>query len=251
MDYYSSLKKQLDYDLDCHFFDSIDSTNSFLANSPYETKNQLCVAREQIKGQGQHGRNWVSEKDGSIIFSIRQCFHEQVNVSGLSLVVGMAIIKSIEAECQLLGLKIKWPNDIYFKDKKLAGILMENTLHKAKQYVLVGVGVNFKLQEKIEIDAPWIDLSKIVDKLPDFQRLTASLINNILAMSDDFQLNGLRSLKSEWDDYDMLKGVSIKVKEPSQEFQGKLDGITDQGALRVLTENGVKELFSSMHIEYI
>ena len=49
----------------------------------------------------------------------------------------------------------------------------------------------------------------------------------------------------------MRKGVSIKVKEPSQEFQGKLDGITDQGALRVLTENGVKELFSSMHIEYI
>ena len=168
MDYYSSLKKQLDYDLDCHFFDSIDSTNTFLSNSPYQPKTQICITREQTKGQGQHGRGWVSEKDGSIIFSIRQCFHEQVNVSGLSLVVGMAIIKSIEAECQLLGLKIKWPNDIYFKDKKLAGILMENTLHKAKQYVLVGVGVNFKLQDKIEIDAPWTDLSKIVDKLPDF-----------------------------------------------------------------------------------
>ena len=163
----------------------------------------------------------------------------------------MAIIKSIEAECQLLGLKIKWPNDIYFKDKKLAGILMENTLHKANQYVLVGVGVNFKLQDKIEIDAPWTDLSKIVDKLPDFQRLTASLINNILAMSDDFQVNGLRTLLSHWDDYDMLKGVLIKTRESSQEFQGKLDGITDQGALRVLTEDGVKELYSSMHIEYI
>ena len=251
MDYYSSLKKQLDYDLDCHFFDSIDSTNTFLSNSPYEPKTQLCITREQTKGQGQHGRGWVSEKDGSIIFSIRKSFHEQVNISGLSLVVGMAIIKSIEAECQLLGLKIKWPNDIYFKDKKLAGILMENTLHKANQYVLVGVGVNFKLQDKIEIDAPWTDLSKIVDKLPDFQRLTASLINNILAMSDDFQVNGLRTLLSHWDDYDMLKGVLIKTRESSQEFQGKLDGITDQGALRVLTEDGVKELYSSMHIEYI
>ena len=251
MDYYSSLKKQLDYDLDCHFFDSIDSTNTFLSNSPYEPKTQLCITREQTNGQGQHGRGWVSEKDGSIIFSIRQCFHEQVNVSGLSLVVGMAIIKSLEAECQLLGLKIKWPNDIYFKDKKLAGILMENTLHKANQYVLVGVGVNFKLQDKIEIDAPWTDLSKIVDKLPDFQRLTASLINNIISISDDFQVNGLKTLLSHWDDYDMLKGVLIKTRESSQEFQGKLDGITDQGALRVLTEDGVKELYSSMHIEYI
>ena len=70
-------------------------------------------------------------------------------------------------------------------------------------------------------------------------------------MSDDFQVNGLRTLLSHWDDYDMLKGVLIKTRESSQEFQGKLDGITDQGALRVLTEDGVKELYSSMHIEYI
>ncbi|MGB0545551.1 MAG: biotin--[acetyl-CoA-carboxylase] ligase, partial [Candidatus Pseudothioglobus sp.] len=149
MDYYSSLKKQLDYDLDCHFFDSIDSTNSFLANSPYETKNQLCVAREQTKGQGQHGRNWVSEKDGSIIFSIRQCFHEQVNVSGLSLVVGMAIIKSIEAECQLLGLKIKWPNDIYIENQKLGGILLEMVGDPAGQCtVIIGVGINHAMPEQ-------------------------------------------------------------------------------------------------------
>jgi len=251
VDYYSSLKKQLDYDLDCYFFDSIESTNSFLANSPYETKTQLCVTREQTKGQGQHGREWVSQKDGSIIFSIRKSFHEHTNVNGLSLVVGLAIIKSLEAQCQLPGLKIKWPNDIYFADKKLAGILMENNVYKGKQYVLIGVGVNFKLLDKIEIDAPWTDLSKIVKELPNFQHLTASIINNIIAMSDDFQMNGLSSLQSHWEDYDMLKGVSIKSRESSQEFQGKVDGISDQGALRVLTEDGVKELYSSMHIEYI
>ena len=251
MDYYSSLKKQLDYDLDCHFFDSIDSTNTFLSNSPYEPKTQLCITREQTKGQGQHGRGWVSEKDGSIIFSIRKSFHEQTNVSGFSLVVGLAIIKSLEIKCRLLGLKIKWPNDIYFEDKKLAGILMESNIHNGEQYVLIGVGVNYKFLNQIEIDAPWTDLSKIVKNLPDFQYLAASLINNIISMSDDFQVNGLRTLLSHWDDYDMLKGVLIKTRESSQEFQGKLDGITDQGALRVLTEDGVKELFSSMHIEYI
>ena len=172
-------------------------------------------------------------------------------MNGLSLVVGLAIIKSLEAQCQLPGLKIKWPNDIYFADKKLAGILMENNAYKGKQYVLIGVGVNFKLLDKIEIDAPWTDLSKIVKELPNFQHLTASIINNIIAMSDDFQMNGLSSLQSHWEDYDMLKGVSIKSRESSQEFQGKVDGISDQGALRVLTEDGVKVLYSSMHIEYI
>ncbi|WP_435189334.1 biotin--[acetyl-CoA-carboxylase] ligase [Pseudothioglobus sp. nBUS_23] len=251
MDHYSSLKKRLDYDLDCHFFDSIDSTNAFLANSPYETKTQLCVTREQTKGYGQHGRKWASQKDGSIIFSIRKSFHEHTNINGLSLVVGLAIIKSIEYQCQSFGLKIKWPNDIYYEDKKLAGILMENNIHNGKQYVLIGVGVNFKLSNKIVIDAPWVDLSRIANRLPNFQHLTASIINNIIDFSDDFQANGLSSLLSHWEDYDMLKGVLIKSKESGQEFQGKIDGITNQGALKVLTEDGVKELYSSMHIEYI
>ena len=163
----------------------------------------------------------------------------------------MAIIKSIEQECDLDGLKIKWPNDIYFEDKKLAGILMENNHYKGKQYVLIGVGINFQLIDKIDIDTPWIDLSRIVSQLPNFQKITALIINNILIMSEDFQINGLSNLISEWDDYDMLKGQEIRSIELNNEFQGHIDGITHQGALKVLTRNGIKELYSSMHIEYI
>ena len=251
MDYYSPLKKQLKNDIECYFFDSIDSTNSFLANTPLTTKPQLCIAREQTMGKGQYGRSWVSQKDGSIIFSIRKCFNEGINLNGLSLVVGMAIIKSIEAECQLSGLKIKWPNDIYYGDKKLAGILMENTHYKSNQLVLVGVGINYQLVDTNEIDEPWVDLSRILNKLPNFQQLTAKIINNILFFLEDFQINGLSNLLSEWHHYDMLKGVRIKFRESNIELQGQIDGITNQGALKVLTKDGVKELYSSIHIEYI
>ena len=251
MDHYSSLKKLLNDDIDCHFFDSIDSTNSFLANAPYSDKTQLCVTREQIKGKGQHGKEWVSQKDGSIIFSIRKSFPKENNVNGLSLMTGLAIIKSLEAKCNLLGLKIKWPNDIYFGDKKLAGILMENNIYKNKQFVVTGVGINYQLLDHDEIDTPWTDLSKIVNQLPSLQKLTASIINNILNMSEDFQINGLSKLHSQWDDYDMLKGVAIRSRESNQEFQGKVDGISHHGALKVLTKDGVKKLYSSMHIENI
>lgn len=251
MDYYSPLKKQLKNDIECYFFDSIDSTNSFLANTPFTTKPQLCIAREQTMGKGQYGRSWVSQKDGSIIFSIRKCFNEGINLNGLSLVVGMAIIKSIEDECQLSGLKIKWPNDVYFGDKKLAGILMENNSYKGNQFVLIGVGVNFQLVDKHEIETSWVDLSRILTKLPSFQKLTAAIINNILILSEDFQLNGLTRLLSQWDHYDMLKGVRIKLRESNIEFEGQIDGISEQGALKVITKDGVKELYSSMHIEYI
>ena len=251
MSHFSSLKNLLENNFECYFFESIDSTNSYLASTKYSTKPQICITREQTKGKGQHGRNWVSQKDGSIIFSMRKSFNEGMNLNGLSLIAGMAIIKSIEAECQLSGLKIKWPNDIYYGDKKLAGILMENTHYKSNQLVLIGVGINYQLVDTNEIDEPWVDLSRILNKLPNFQQLTAKIINNILYLLEDFQINGLSSLLSEWDHYDMLKGVRIKFRESNIELQGQIDGITHQGALKVLTKDGVKELYSSMHIEYI
>ena len=251
MSHFSSLKSLLEDDFECYFFESIDSTNSYLASTKYSTKPQICITREQTKGKGQHGRNWVSQKDGSIIFSMRKSFNEGMNLNGLSLIAGMAIIKSIEAECQLSGLKIKWPNDIYYGDKKLAGILMENTHYKSNQLVLVGVGINYQLVDTNEIDEPWVDLSRILNTLPNFQQLTAKIINNILFFLEDFQINGLSNLLSEWHHYDMLKGVRIKFRESNIELQGQIDGITHQGALKVLTKDGVKELYSSIHIEYI
>ena len=251
MSHFSSLKNLLENNFECYFFESIDSTNSYLASTKYSTKPQICITREQTKGKGQHGRNWVSQKDGSIIFSMRKSFNEGMNLNGLSLIAGMAIIKSIEAECQLSGLKIKWPNDIYYGDKKLAGILMENTHYKSNQLVLIGVGINYQLVDTNEIDEPWVDLSRILNKLPNFQQLTAKIINNILFFLEDFQINGLSNLLSEWHHYDMLKGVRIKFRESNIELQGQIDGITHQGALKVLTKDGVKELYSSMHIEYI
>ena len=251
MNHFSSLKSLLENNFECYFSESIDSTNSYLASTKYSTKPQICITREQTKGKGQHGRNWVSQKDGSIIFSMRKSFNEGMNLNGLSLIAGMAIIKSIEAECQLSGLKIKWPNDIYYGDKKLAGILMENTHYKSNQLVLVGVGINYQLVDTNEIDEPWVDLSRILNKLPNFQQLTAKIINNILFFLEDFQINGLSNLLSEWHHYDMLKGVRIKFRESNIELQGQIDGITHQGALKVLTKDGVKELYSSMHIEYI
>ena len=251
MNHFSSLKSLLENNFQCYFFESIDSTNSYLASTKYSTKPQICITREQTKGKGQHGRNWVSQKDGSIIFSMRKSFNEGMNLNGLSLIAGMAIIKSIEEECQLSGLKIKWPNDIYYGDKKLAGILMENTHYKSNQLVLVGVGINYQLVDTNEIDEPWVDLSRILNTLPNFQQLTAKIINNILFFLEDFQINGLSNLLSEWHHYDMLKGVRIKFRESNIELQGQIDGITHQGALKVLTKDGVKELYSSIHIEYI
>ena len=210
----------------------------------------MCHARAN-SGKGQHGREWLSQKDGSILLSIRQTFGIDINLSGLSLVVGLAIIRALEKECRIDGFKIKWPNDIYFREAKLAGILLENSIQEGSQSVIIGVGLNYHLEQEMYCDIPWIDLSKIAKKLPDIHELTASIINNILSMSAYFKLNGFSDLLSQWDQYDMLKGAKLKSIELGKSFEGEVVGISDQGALKVLTENGTKELYSSKNIEYI
>ena len=251
MDHYSSLKSLIDNDIECHYFDSLESTSAFLNSLPSSNLTQLCVTREQTQGKGQHGREWLSQKDGSILLSIRQTFASDINLSGLSLVVGLAIIKALEKECKIDGFKIKWPNDIYFKEAKLAGILLENNIHEGSQSVIIGVGLNYHLEREMSCDIPWIGLSKITKKLPDIHELTASIINNILSMSAYFKLNGLSDLLSQWDQYDMLKGAKLKSIEFNKSFEGEVVGISNQGALKVLTENCTKELYSSKNIEYI
>jgi len=249
--HYSSLVDLLPKDLECHFFDSIESTNLFLTNRPFSNKVQLCLAREQTQGKGQYGRNWESQRDGSILFSIRRNFPQECNLNGLSLVVGLAIVKVIEQECLVEGFKIKWPNDIYFESKKLAGVLLENQTQLENQSVVIGVGINYFIDQNMIFEIPWTDLSKITKKLPDIELLTAEIINNILVMSEHFSVFGFDDFRSDWNRYDMLQGKKVKCTDLKDSFEGEVLGVSSKGALKIFTKNGVKELYSSRHIEYI
>ena len=251
MVHYSSLVDLLPKDLECHFFDSIESTNLFLTNRPFSNKVQLCLAREQTQGKGQYGRNWESQRDGSILFSIRRNFPQECNLNGLSLVVGLAIVKVIEQECLVEGFKIKWPNDIYFESKKLAGVLLENQTQLENQSVVIGVGINYFIDQNMIFEIPWTDLSKITKKLPDIELLTAEIINNILVMSEHFSVFGFDDFRSDWNRYDMLQGTKVKCTDLKDSFEGEVLGVSSKGALKIFTKNGVKELYSSRHIEYI
>jgi len=249
--HYSSLVDLLPKDLECHFFDSIESTNLFLTDRPFSNKVQLCLAREQTQGKGQYGRNWESQRDGSILFSIRRNFPQECNLNGLSLVVGLAIVKVIEQECLVEGFKIKWPNDIYFESKKLAGVLLENQTQLENQSVVIGVGINYFIDQSMIFEIPWTDLSKITKKLPDIELLTAEIINNILVMSEHFSVFGFDDFRSDWNRYDMLQGTKVKCTDLKDSFEGEVLGVSSKGALKIFTKNGVKELYSSRHIEYI
>ena len=235
----------------CHYFDSIDSTNQFLSNRPFSNNTELCVARQQTQGKGQYGRTWQSQKDGSILFSIRRSFSQECNLNGLSLVVGLAIIKALEGELSVSGMTIKWPNDIYYDNKKLAGILLENQTYPSNQLVVIGVGVNYALNEDMVCETPWIDLTELAKKLPSISNLTASIINHTLALTERFELNGFADFQMDWERYDMLKGKQISFEREGASITAEVLGISSKGALKIIAQNKVEELYSSRNINYI
>ncbi|SFV64764.1 Biotin operon repressor / Biotin-protein ligase [hydrothermal vent metagenome] len=220
-------------------FESIDSTNDFLLKQPFNKKIQICIAKEQTQGKGQFNRKWLADKNTSILCSIKRNF-PNISLNGLSLVVGLSIIKTLEKHYQIVGLKIKWPNDIYYKDKKLAGILLENIVQNQQQSLVIGFGVNINLAKDFSNDFDWIDLQRISKREIDIKKLTQEIIQQILLDCDYFVEVGWQGFIDKWQQYDYLKGQTKTIKNQT----GIVQGVSSDGAL-IMNIDGKKQIFYS------
>ena len=129
------------------FFD-IDSTNKYLNNKSIEgaASGFVVLAEQQTKGLGRRGRTWVSPFGGNLYLSILwRTLHAPAQLGCLSLIIAVAIVRVL----QKIGIKdagVKWPNDIYCQNKKLAGILLEMRGESSGPSVIViGVGINISM----------------------------------------------------------------------------------------------------------
>lgn len=135
----------------------VDSTNNYvrsMATSLTEKEFVVVTADFQTSGRGQRGNSWESEKGKNLLFSIlcRPTFLNANQQFRLSQVISLSIKEELEHHAKKIS--IKWPNDIYWREKKIGGILIENDL-EGKQIALsiIGVGINLN-QLDFTGDAP-------------------------------------------------------------------------------------------------
>lgn len=247
---YSNLVDQIDAQVECFAFDSITSTNDYLSALDFSSTTQICIASEQTKGKGQYERIWLSQKDASILLSIRYVFKADLALNGLSLAVGLAVVDALE-ELGIKQAKLKWPNDIFFDHKKLSGILIENTLQGQYQSVVIGLGLNYDLSQNFECQSPWIDLASIVPKLPPIENLAALIINHILKNCQLFASHGFSHFLRSWQQVDYLKNTRVELDLHHQTFMGVVRGINSQGMLMVEVNGQLIEVCSSKQIRLI
>jgi BirA family biotin operon repressor/biotin-[acetyl-CoA-carboxylase] ligase len=220
-------------------FDDIDSTNSHLmreaqAGAPSGT---LCLAERQTAGRGRHGRTWVSPFGTNLYLSLlwRYPFGPG-ELGGLSLASGAAVAATLEAE-GVTEVGLKWPNDVLWQRRKLAGLLLEVAGEvQGPSLVVVGLGLNILLARSlgIGIDQPWTDLDSVPGLAQTSRnRLAAKLAERLTLVMDGYGANGLAPFLPEWERFDLYRGELVEVRLGERTIAGVHAGVTGQGALRL------------------
>ncbi|KAA0444698.1 MAG: biotin--[acetyl-CoA-carboxylase] ligase [Candidatus Thioglobus sp.] len=243
---YSDFAQQFPADIDCHIFDEIPSTNDYLATIPFSPRVQICITDRQTSGKGQHHRQWLSDNSSSVLLSIRRVFADGVDLSGLSLTIGLALIEVLE-KLGIKGLQLKWPNDVYYQDKKLAGILIENSIQNQAQSAIIGIGINVKAQ--INCQTPWTDLYAISKNPVNKSALSKDLINTVLQFCQIFEQQGFANFAQQWKNVDYLAGKQLEYDDKKRKFSGICLGVDDKGALLLEDKGITQKIYSSNFLQ--
>jgi BirA family biotin operon repressor/biotin-[acetyl-CoA-carboxylase] ligase len=219
----------------------IDSTNQYLLDRIGElSSGDACVAEYQQAGRGRRGRKWFSPFGSNLYLSMYWKLDQgPAAAMGLSLVIGIVMAEVL----QRLGaedVRVKWPNDLYLKDRKLAGILVELTgkTGDAAQLV-IGAGINLRMREPEAdtINQGWINLQEAGVNI-DRNELTAMLLKELRAALLHFEKEGLAPFISRWRGLDNFLDRPVKLLIGDQEIHGIERGIDQQGAL-LLEQDGI------------
>ncbi|WP_354623027.1 bifunctional biotin--[acetyl-CoA-carboxylase] ligase/biotin operon repressor BirA [Psychromonas sp. MME2] len=238
--------KQLSNTNHVHVEQILDSTNQWLLDRIDKIDNgQTCISEYQLAGRGRRGRTWVSPFASHLYFSLYWRFDAGIEkISGLSLLVGIATVNALE-KMGIHGVSLKWPNDLYYQGKKLAGILIElKAQATAACHCVIGIGINVRMppeQAKL-IDQPWIDLTSISAQAIDRDQLSATLINELQQLLSDYEQSGLTPYIKRWFELDCFLNKSVNLLIGEQVKTGICRGINPSGAL-LLEHNGEIEPF--------
>jgi BirA family biotin operon repressor/biotin-[acetyl-CoA-carboxylase] ligase len=141
--------------LNIDIFNEIDSTNDEAKRINLNKDFHIIIAEKQYKGRGRLGKKWSSPDLGNIYMTV--CSEKDFSYMPLSLVVGVICKKGIEKLTNNNEIKLKWPNDILYNNKKVGGILVEKEVIKESTRTIIGIGINLNIKKE---ESWWGDLSK-------------------------------------------------------------------------------------------
>ncbi len=239
------LQLKCDNRVDVHTI--IDSTNSYLMRRlPNNVLNgQACIAEYQSAGRGRRGKQWQSPFGSHLYLSLYWQLNQGLSAAmGLSLAVGIAV-SEVLANDYAMDVQLKWPNDIYYQGRKLAGILIElDAQSEDSAHSVIGLGLNVHMPKHSaeEIDQPWADLTQALGEGVDRNILAAKLIAGIMNKLELHQQFGLAPMVTDWRKRDFFYNKPVRLITGSKEVRGTCQGINNKGAL-LMDVDGITQPF--------
>jgi BirA family biotin operon repressor/biotin-[acetyl-CoA-carboxylase] ligase len=238
---------------------SVDSTNNFIKQLVHEKEikpGTTVFAHEQVSGKGQRGKTWRSEKDANIILSILIDPHP-VPLSmqfHLSATISTAVHEffSIYAGDDT---SIKWPNDLYWRDRKAGGILIENIVGRQEsgitkwQCSIVGIGININQTTFPPELANPVSLKQITGKNFNPVELSKELCQFLDKKFLQLISGGYEKIYKEYLTYLYKINKQVKLKKGNRVFDAIIKGVSPEGKL--ITQHSIEEEFVFGEIEWL
>jgi BirA family biotin operon repressor/biotin-[acetyl-CoA-carboxylase] ligase len=215
-----------------------DSTNNHAMDSLRKGEaldNTVFFALKQTQGKGQRGKKWVSGSSENIILSLiwdAEGFniHKPFELSAIVALACQSLLERYAIE----GVSIKWPNDIYWNDRKAGGILIENIIRNDKwEKAIIGIGLNINQVVFPPMERKVVSLRQITGKEHDPVLLARELCKELDHWRDLFFQKGFEGLLKQYNQCLFARGTAVKFKRGNAIIQALVEEVDKDGMLVV------------------
>jgi len=235
----------------------VDSTNNYLKNLASNSKplieGTVIMAENQYAGRGQQQNGWFTEAGKNLTFSIllNPRFLAITDQFDLVRAVSLGVFDALEP---LLGaeLKIKWPNDIYYRDSKLGGMLIENMIQGGQiKNSIIGIGININQQNFPEWLPNATSLAQILHRDYDLQALLSEICRCIEGWYLNLKAGKIADVRNTYQSRLYWLNEQETFNDGDALFNGTITGTRDNGLLVVKNNNGEELEFSLKEIAFV
>ncbi|MCV2500131.1 MAG: biotin--[acetyl-CoA-carboxylase] ligase [Candidatus Lightella neohaematopini] len=236
----------------------VNSTNKYFINklNNINSKCCVCISEYQTKGMGRNGKKWINSFGNSLCLSVCWLLKKPLPCNTIGIVIGIILVNLLK-ELGIKNIGIKWPNDLYLRNKKLAGILVEKISINNNHYYIIGIGINLNISNinnlLHELNNNWISLIDIGITI-NRNILTAKIINSIYYWLIFFEQNGFNYFFNLWKKLDIF--INHRVLLHSQFYDNNFicginRGINQHGAILIETNNVIHAYYTgSLYLDH-
>ena len=236
------------------FHDTLDSTNNYALKLLKESRPEegtVILADYQTRGKGQKNNIWVSDKNKNITISIIlfPTFLRVERQFYLSMAISLGLIAFLNN--YKLHASIKWPNDIYIDRKKIAGMLIENSvLNKNIINSVLGIGLNLN-QDVFPKDIPNPTSMKLeLSQTFELNNVLRSLLNSVEEWLIKLYLKKFQNIKQSYEQFLLYRNEWMDFVQDNRRFSGKISGVNENGQLVIIDDKNAVRIFNFKEVEY-